>query len=183
LLELQPHKAIQARIIKIDCRRFDWVGHVSRRKAARTRVQPNQNYYTANKVWTFGLLKWVLDQLRVEPGSTPPPTFTVWLNNRFSRYVMSLQAAGFRRRLFLKLPKLDHCRVFGVLKLLLHKSLIHRFAQAWRVGDPNTGIPICTANQNISPKSTAPQSHSLKSIGCSGSTLPGNFLPRISQLT
>ncbi|KAJ1495505.1 hypothetical protein T484DRAFT_1925395 [Baffinella frigidus] len=38
------------------------------------------------------------------------------------------------------------------------------------------------ASQNISPK-TAPPSQNLKSIGCSGSTLTGNLLPRISQLT
>ena len=31
-----------------------------------------------------------------------------------------------------------------------------------------------TPSQNLSPKSTAPDSQSLKSIGCSGSTLFGN---------
>ena len=40
--------------------------------------------------------------------------------------------------------------------------------------------PYSTASQNISPKPTAPGSQSLKSIGCSSSTLPGNVLPRIS---
>ena len=43
--------------------------------------------------------------------------------------------------------------------------------------------PHCTATQNISPKSTAPESQSLKSIGWSGTTLHGNLLPRTSQLT
>ena len=47
---------------------------------------------------------------------------------------------------------------------------------------------VLTASQNIqifniSPKSAAPDRQSLKSIGCSESTLPGNVLPRISLLT
>ena len=43
--------------------------------------------------------------------------------------------------------------------------------------------PKAQPNQIIPPKSTAPDSQRLKPIGCSGSTRPGNFLPRISQLT
>ena len=40
-----------------------------------------------------------------------------------------------------------------------------------------------TASQNDSTQSTAPGSQRLQSIGCSGSTLPSNLLPRISKLT
>jgi hypothetical protein len=40
-----------------------------------------------------------------------------------------------------------------------------------------------SVNKNISLKSAAPDSQSLKSIGCFKNTLPGNVLPRISQLT
>ena len=43
--------------------------------------------------------------------------------------------------------------------------------------------PYYTATQKVSPESTAPDSQSLQSMRCSNSTLPGNLLPRISQLT
>ena len=39
-----------------------------------------------------------------------------------------------------------------------------------------------TDSQNISPTSTAPDSRSLRSIRCSGSTLPGNLLPMMNPL-
>jgi len=41
----------------------------------------------------------------------------------------------------------------------------------------------CTASQNISPKSDTRDRQTPQAIGCSESNLPGNLLPRTSQLT
>ena len=41
-------------------------------------------------------------------------------------------------------------------------------------------VPQCTTNQTISTMSAAPDSQSLKSVGCFGSTRPGNLLPMIT---
>ena len=57
------------------------------------------------------------------------------------------------------------------------------FASGWFRENVLGSAAQCTASQNISPKSTAPDSQRLKTKGCSGSTLHGNSRPRISQLT
>ena len=45
------------------------------------------------------------------------------------------------------------------------------------------GAKSPTTYQNIFPKSSAPESQSLKAVGWAGTTLPGNLLPKISLLT
>ena len=68
-------------------------------------------------------------------------SLTAWANRRIFGAIFPLEAAGFRRRLFVKVPNHDLSRVLGILELLCTQVEIHRVAQAERVGGRLSSVP------------------------------------------
>ena len=75
--------------------------------------------------------------------------------------------------LYLDILKLT-CWVFSTNSLTLEPK---------RARSHQTDETKYTASQKFYPKSTAPDSQRLKSTGWPGTTLPGNLVPKINQLT